>query len=203
MLPFAINVGVHQGSALYPLLFILCMDTISADLHSPHPWSLLFANDVFLANEQHAELEEETQKNRLCKYGLHLGTKKTGYMECSLQTGGTIYVGGADLKKVQFKYLGSVIYSDDESLPTARAHINAPCTKWHQVTGVMCNHRMPLRLKSKIYKTVVCPVALYGSESWPVTAKHEQALHIMEMRMLHWSLRLTRLNHATNEDVCR
>ncbi len=46
-------------------------------------------------------------------------------------------------------------------------------------------------LKSKIYKTVVCAVALYASESCPMTAKHEQALHVMDMRMLHWSLQLT------------
>uniref|UniRef100_A0A915J330 Reverse transcriptase domain-containing protein n=1 Tax=Romanomermis culicivorax TaxID=13658 RepID=A0A915J330_ROMCU len=30
--PFNINVGVHQGSALSPLLFVLCMDMATADL---------------------------------------------------------------------------------------------------------------------------------------------------------------------------
>lgn len=48
--PFNINVGVHQGSALSPLLFITCMDTVTRDLQTPHPWSLLNADDVFLTD---------------------------------------------------------------------------------------------------------------------------------------------------------
>ncbi|XDV46099.1 hypothetical protein PO909_014052 [Leuciscus waleckii] len=66
---------------------------------------------------------------------------------------------------------------------------------------VLCDRRMPIRLKSKIYKIIVRPVALYGAECWPATAKHGQLLHAMEMRMLRWSLGLTRLDHVMNIDV--
>ncbi|EYC43535.1 hypothetical protein Y032_0490g2378 [Ancylostoma ceylanicum] len=37
--------------------------------------------------------------------------------------------------------------------------------------GVMCDKKVPLKLKSKIYRTVVRPVALYGAECWPTTLK--------------------------------
>jgi len=57
------------------------------------------------------------------------------------------------------------------------------------------------RLKDKIYKTVVRPVALYAAECWLAATNHEKALHAMEMLMLRWSLGLTRLDHATNVDV--
>ena len=60
---------------------------------------------------------------------------------------------------------------------------------------------MPIRLKSKIYEIIVRPVALYGAECWPATAKHGQLLHAMEMRMLRWSLGLTRLDHVMNINV--
>ncbi|ROI46634.1 putative RNA-directed DNA polymerase from transposon X-element [Anabarilius grahami] len=81
--PFPINVGVHQGSALSPLLFILCMDTITAVQQSPHPWSLLFADDVFLASETRAVTQRDTQlwKDRLDEYGLRLNIKKTEIKE--------------------------------------------------------------------------------------------------------------------------
>jgi hypothetical protein len=182
------------------------MDTVTSNLQSPHPWSLLYANDVFLANAQRQELQEQTRQwnERLSDFGLQLNIKKTEYMECGPQTDRTISIGGEDLKKVeQFKYLGSLVCSDGDSLPDTRARVNAAWMKWRQVTGVMCDRRMPLRLKSKVYKTVVRLIALYGSECWPATAKHEQVLHVMEMRMLRWCLGLTRFDHATNDDVRR
>ncbi|XP_056107178.1 uncharacterized protein LOC130085442 [Rhinichthys klamathensis goyatoka] len=125
-------------------------------------------------------------------------------MECGPQTDGTIRVGGQPLNKVtEFKYLGSLIRSDGDSLPDARARVNTAWLKWRQVTGILCDRRMPISLKGKIYKTVVRPVALYGSECWPATIKHEQSLHVMEMKMLRWSLGLTRFDRVMNEDVRR
>ncbi|KAK3522363.1 hypothetical protein QTP86_007647 [Hemibagrus guttatus] len=111
---------------------------------------------------------------------------------------GSITLDGEDLKKVtEFKYLVSVISSDGNLLPD----VTAAWMKWRQVTGVLCDRRMPHRLKSKVYRTFVRPVALYGSECWPAAAKHEQALHVMEMRMLRWSLGLTRWDHVMNTNV--
>jgi len=38
---FSISVGVHQGSALSPFLFVVVMDTITRDLQQSIPWTLL------------------------------------------------------------------------------------------------------------------------------------------------------------------
>ena len=37
---FNINVGVHQGSVLSPLLFIMVMEALSRELHTGCPWEL-------------------------------------------------------------------------------------------------------------------------------------------------------------------
>jgi hypothetical protein len=201
---FPINVGVHQGSALSPLLFILCMDTVTKDIQTKHPWTLLYADDVMIASETRNGLEQQVQewKTRLEQFGLKLNTIKTEYLECGDQTDGTIAADGVQLNKVtQFKYLGSCVNSDCSTLPDAKMRVSAAWMKWRQVTGVLCDKKIPLRLKSKIYRTVVRPVALYGTECWPTTKKHEQALHAMEMRMLRWSLGLTRLDHVMNENI--
>uniref|UniRef100_A0A915HWK0 Reverse transcriptase domain-containing protein n=1 Tax=Romanomermis culicivorax TaxID=13658 RepID=A0A915HWK0_ROMCU len=77
-----------------------------ADLQTPHPWSPLYADDVFLADEEWQELQHQTQKwsNQLDENELRLNIKKTEYMECGLQTDGTINVSGEELKKMtQFR----------------------------------------------------------------------------------------------------
>lgn len=42
--------------------FILIMDTVSSYIQTPHPWSLLYTNDVLLANGQCQGLQEELQR---------------------------------------------------------------------------------------------------------------------------------------------
>jgi len=69
-----------------------------------------------------------------------------------------------------------------------RARIKAAWMRWKEVTGVLCDKRMTICLKSPIDKTIVRPVALYGAECWPITKTAEQKLHVMEMRMLRWTL---------------
>ena len=43
---FGVGVGVHQGSILSPLLFILVLEALSRELHTGVPWELLYADDL-------------------------------------------------------------------------------------------------------------------------------------------------------------
>jgi len=46
-----VEVGLHQGSALSPLLFIIIMHVISDENGEDTPWSMLFADDLVLCDE--------------------------------------------------------------------------------------------------------------------------------------------------------
>ena len=69
---FPIKVGVHQGSVLSLLLFTTVMDAIIRDIQKPAPWTLLYADDVFLAAPSRHELQNDDHrwKVRLPQYGL-------------------------------------------------------------------------------------------------------------------------------------
>ena len=47
-----------------------------------------------------------------------------------------------------------------------------------------CSRIKDKNLKIKIYKTIILPVVLYGSEKWSLTLREECRLRILENRIL-------------------
>jgi len=48
---FEVKVGMHQGSALSPLLFMIVMETLSREFRVALPWELLYADDLVMIAE--------------------------------------------------------------------------------------------------------------------------------------------------------
>ena len=55
------------------------------------------------------------------------------------------------------------------------------------------------QVEGEIYKSVIRPVVLYGSDCWAVTKMDEKRLHEAEMRILRWMCGMTRMDKARNE----
>ncbi len=70
--------------------------------------------------------------------------------------------------------------------------------KWKQLTGVLCDKKVPIKLKDNVYKTVIKPTMTYGAECWAVRKKDENRLHVAKMRMLRWIRGKTRKDHVRN-----
>ncbi|VDP06675.1 unnamed protein product [Heligmosomoides polygyrus] len=201
---FPISVGVHQGSALSPLLFVVVMDAITRDLQKPVSWTLLYADDVMLASEDKGELERELQAwcDRLERFGLRLNVKKTEYLTTDVTESSSIKVNGIELPRTAvFKYLGSTVASDGKLVVEVNSRVSAARTKWRSLTGVLCDRKIPERLKSKIYRIVVRPVAMYGAECWPATKEVETRLSVMETKMLRWTAGVTRMDRIRNDAI--
>ena len=48
---FSVRVGVHQGSVLSPLLFIIVLEALSREFREGLPMELLYADDLVLVAE--------------------------------------------------------------------------------------------------------------------------------------------------------
>ena len=53
---FAVKVGVHQGSVLSPLLFIIILEALSRKFRIGLPWKLFYADDLALLAESEDKL---------------------------------------------------------------------------------------------------------------------------------------------------
>ena len=73
--------------------------------------------------------------------------------------------------------------------------------KWRQKSGVLCDKRVPQKLKGKFYRTAIRPAMLYRAECWPTKRRHIQQLSVAEMRMLRWICGHTRLDRVRNDDI--
>ena len=73
---FGVGVGVHQGSVLSPLLFIIVLESLSREFRTGCPWELLYADDLMINAESMEELlvkvqtwKTEMEKKATCEHG--------------------------------------------------------------------------------------------------------------------------------------
>ena len=81
---FEAKVGVHQGSVLSPLLFIIVLEALSWECCSGVPWEDLYANDLVIIAESLEECVRMllTWKEAMEKKGLRVNAGKTKIMIC-------------------------------------------------------------------------------------------------------------------------
>ena len=53
---FEVEVSMHQGSALSPLLFVIVVEALSREFRVALPWELLYADDLVVIAETEDDL---------------------------------------------------------------------------------------------------------------------------------------------------
>ena len=83
---FGVGVGVHQGSVLSPLLFIIVLEALSREFRTGCLWELLYADDLMISAESMEELlvKVQTWKTEMEKKGLRVNMGKPKIMESGI-----------------------------------------------------------------------------------------------------------------------
>ena len=76
---FEVTVGVHQGSALSPLLFAIVMEALSRECRIGCPLELLYADDLVIMSDHLDDLKIQLQawRTSLDTWGLRINVGKT------------------------------------------------------------------------------------------------------------------------------
>ena len=79
---FGVGVGVHQGSVLSPVLFIMVLEALSREFRTGCPWELLYADDLIIIAETLEDLiaKLKSWKNGMESKGLRVNMPKTKVM---------------------------------------------------------------------------------------------------------------------------
>ena len=202
---FKVGIGLHQGSALSPFLFIMLVDTISQDVRNELPWELLYADYLAIIDVTSTDTQNklESWQKVSTDNGLKINVAKTEQLSTRENTL-PIELNGEELKNVDhFKYLGSVIDKDGTIDRDVDLRVQAAWSSWRKLTGVLYDRKIPLRLKAKIYETIIRPALTYGSECWAMKVTNKRKIATTEMRMLRGILGVSRRDHIRNEEIRR
>ena len=154
---------------------------------------MLFADDIVLVGENMEEVSQRLDVWRLALEGkgLRINISKTEYSYIEYEydereqvdeTRSAMIISGVEVSEVEsFKYLGSFVQKNGDLDEDVKHRIKCGWMKWREASGVLCDKRIPMRLKGKFYKSVVRPAMLYGSECWAVDKKIEQKMSVAEM----------------------
>ena len=62
--PFAVEVGLHQGSAFSPFQYAIMLDSLTEYISKDAPWQMMFADDVVVCAREKVVLELELEQWR-------------------------------------------------------------------------------------------------------------------------------------------
>ena len=82
-----------------------------------------------------------------------------------------------------------------------KKRVQAGCNGWRKVSGVICDRRLPARVKGKVYSSVVRPAMVYRLETVAVTKKQVEEMEVAEIKMLKFAMGVTKKDKIRNEYI--
>jgi hypothetical protein len=152
---------------------------------------LVYADDVNLLGDSVNTTEKSSEKllEASRDIGLEINAEKTKYMimSCHLNSGKNqnIRIANESFEKVaKFKYLGTTLTSRNDIHDEIKSRLNSGNACYYSIQSLLSSRLILKNLKTKIYKTIILPLVLYGFKTWSLTLGEEHRLRGFEKRML-------------------
>ena len=179
------------------------MDRITDEIRRELPWKMLFADDIVICEEIREEIEKrlECWMYALERKVIKVSSSKTKYLCASGENNEeTVKMEDTKVRKVKkFKYLGSTVQESVSCEREVKRKVQAGWNGWRKVTIVICDRRLPARVKGKVYSLVLrSAMQCMDLVTVAVTKKHFVEMEVAEMKMLRFAMGVTRKDKIRN-----
>jgi hypothetical protein len=216
---FEVKTGVRQGCILSPCLFNIALDHILREVDGVNQgsvglrmeeevvWDLEYADDTALLAVSLSGLIELLNAfgRESEKLGLNISVPKTKWMMIGEQreTNVKVEYKGQEVERVSsFTYLGSELEANGGCLKDVTRRIALAGVVFSKLTkGLWQRNDIRLKTKLRVYNAMVVPVALYGSESWTMSAVVKRRLDVFDGRCLRRILGIRWPRTVSNEEL--
>ena len=190
--------GIRQGDSLSTLLFNIGLERLirkiiinpGGTIFNRMTQYLAFADDIVILSRNLISLDEVIQQiqSETGLAGLEINCTKTKYMYNKSNVHSvpnTIVLNDVTYEDVSsFNYLGSIITNNNNILAEIKGKITAGNRCLRALDRLMRARYISRKVKIRIYKTIIKPVVVYGSEAWTLSERVIAMLNTWERKIL-------------------
>ena len=162
---------------------------------------MLFDDGIVICKETREEVEQrlESWRYALERRGIKVSRSKTEYLCINGKNDDeTVKMENTKVPRVKkFKYLGLTVQESGNCKREVKKRVQARWNGWRKVPGVICDRRLPARVKGKVYSSVMRSAMVYGLETVAVTKE----MKVAEMKMLRFAMGVTKKDKIRNEYI--
>jgi len=152
---------------------------------------LVYADDVNILGRSAQTVKKNARALVVVskEIGLEANTDKTKYMVMSQdQNVGRRHSMKTDNSSFEraeeFKYLGRTLTNQNSFQEEIKSRLKSRNACYSSAQNLLSSRLLSKNLNTKIYRTVILPVVLYGFETWLITSREGRRLRVFENREL-------------------
>ena len=212
---FDIKTGVKQGCNMSGFLFLIVMDWVMRRAvgsgENGIRWKftsklddLDFADDIALLSSTKQQIQDKTTRldEEARRVALKINGEKTKTMRINARNQENIIINGQDIEDVEeFVYLGAKVCKEGGGMKDLKNRLSKARGAFNKLKKIWISNNISRKTKLRLYKTLVVPVLLYGSETWKMNKGDDKAVNVFHNRCLRKIFRIRWQDHVSTKEL--